>query len=420
MSKRLHLFQAFGIELEYMIVNRETLDVLPVADELLRIAAGEYTSDYENGQITWSNELVLHVIELKCTDPVRDLVKLEKDFMDNIRQINEILRVHFNGRLMPGAAHPWMDPKQETQIWPHGSSEIYRKYDEIFGCHGHGWSNLQSMHINMPFFDDEEFAPLHTAARILLPLIPALAASSPILDGKYAGAHDKRLVYYQENQQRIPAITGKVIPERVISKRQYQKYIYQKIMEQVKPFDPEGKLDPVWLNLRGIIPRFDRGSIEIRLLDIQECPKADLAIAALIIQSIQLLMDERINDFHEQHAWEKTPLYDILQQTIHTSSDTVITDRKYLELFGIHSEKYLARDIWKRLLELTLEYYPDEMSPWKDVLENMLDMGSLSSRILKIANNMYSRNNLKLIYQELCENLDQNRLLEPWDHSILS
>ncbi len=31
----LHLFGGFGIELEYMIVDRETLSVLPVADRLL-------------------------------------------------------------------------------------------------------------------------------------------------------------------------------------------------------------------------------------------------------------------------------------------------------------------------------------------------------------------------------------------------
>ena len=35
-KKTLALFEGVGIELEYMIVNRETLDVLPIADELLK------------------------------------------------------------------------------------------------------------------------------------------------------------------------------------------------------------------------------------------------------------------------------------------------------------------------------------------------------------------------------------------------
>ena len=34
----LSLFEAYGIELEYMIVDRESLSVAPVADSLLEIA----------------------------------------------------------------------------------------------------------------------------------------------------------------------------------------------------------------------------------------------------------------------------------------------------------------------------------------------------------------------------------------------
>ena len=79
-QSRMHLFQGYGIELEYMIVDKDTLDVKPIADELLRDAAGIYVDEYVNGSVTWSNELVLHVVELKCTQPTNDLVQLNKDF----------------------------------------------------------------------------------------------------------------------------------------------------------------------------------------------------------------------------------------------------------------------------------------------------------------------------------------------------
>jgi hypothetical protein len=58
---RIHLFQGYGVELEYMIVDRDTLAVKPIADELLKYELGRYDSDFENGMVTWSNELVLHV-----------------------------------------------------------------------------------------------------------------------------------------------------------------------------------------------------------------------------------------------------------------------------------------------------------------------------------------------------------------------
>ena len=37
MSKtpRLHLFQAYGIELEYMIVDADTLNIRPISDKIL-------------------------------------------------------------------------------------------------------------------------------------------------------------------------------------------------------------------------------------------------------------------------------------------------------------------------------------------------------------------------------------------------
>ena len=64
-QKAIRLFEGVGIELEYMIVNRDTLDVLPIADELLKTVLGSYGNDYEKENICWSNELALHVIELK-------------------------------------------------------------------------------------------------------------------------------------------------------------------------------------------------------------------------------------------------------------------------------------------------------------------------------------------------------------------
>ena len=39
-KKTLGLFEGVGIELEYMIVTRDTLDVLPIADELLKAVVG--------------------------------------------------------------------------------------------------------------------------------------------------------------------------------------------------------------------------------------------------------------------------------------------------------------------------------------------------------------------------------------------
>lgn len=411
----MHLFQGYGIELEYMIVDIDTLQVRPIADELIKLAAGSdtYVEDFENGPVTWSNELVLHVIELKCTQPTKDLWQLQKDLHANVQQINGILKEHFNARLMPTAAHPWMDPAKDAFLWPHGNSDVYEKYNEIFNCQGHGWSNLQSMHINLPFYDDQEFAVLHSAARMILPLLPALAASSPILGLSYQGVDDQRLVYYQKNQERIPSITGKIIPEAITSRKRYREVIYDRISADVQSYDPNGILKPVWLNSRGIIARFDRGSIEIRIVDLQECPMADLAIAVLIIHVIKLLTRSKRVNLTEQISWKVNDLHPIFLEVVKHSSAARIKDQKFLEVFGIEAKEMQVNEVWTHLLDQCLKAYPSELAPWEEALRPLIAGGSLSKRILGAADGRYTEENLRLIYGELCDNLAENKRFIP-------
>ena len=239
---RLHLFQGFGIELEYMMVDKDTLAVKPITDEVLKHELGIYGSDFENGIVTWSNEMVLHVIELKSTHPELNFNALENAFADDIKRINAILDKH-HAMLMPTAAHPFMNPLTETKLWPHDSNEVYELYNTIFNTQGHGWSNLQSTHLNLPFYDDEEFTKLHAAVRLILPILPALCASSPMLDGQLSGKLDTRLTYYKTNQSKIPSITGKVIPEAIFSKRNYLNQVYEKIASGITFPVMEGILD---------------------------------------------------------------------------------------------------------------------------------------------------------------------------------
>jgi carboxylate-amine ligase len=51
------LFTKFGIELEYMLVRDDSLDVAPIADRILAQAAGRITNEVERGIMAWSNEL---------------------------------------------------------------------------------------------------------------------------------------------------------------------------------------------------------------------------------------------------------------------------------------------------------------------------------------------------------------------------
>src|SRR5579859_913763 len=405
---RFHLFQAFGVELEYMLVDKTTLAIKPVSDELLKHQLGVYGSDYENGVVTWSNELVLHVVELKSTRPEINFNALENAFAENVNKVNAILDP-WNAMLLPTAAHPLMDPNTETKLWPHDSNEVYAIYDRIFNCKGHGWSNLQSTHLNLPFYDDEEFAKLHAAVRIVLPILPALCASSPILDGKTTGKLDTRLEYYKTNQAKIPSITGRVIPEGVFSKRNYLNTIYEKIKTDISPHDPANILDPVWVNSRGAIPRFDRGSIEIRIMDIQECPSADLAIITLVVDLLQALVGEKWISLEDQMKIKTDTLVSVFDQCVTAGRNATIESIEFLSIFGL--EKQLnAGELWRNILG-RLKILTPSLQNWeKPELETILNEGSLSERILRALADDYSRDTIKRVYHRLCGCLAQNRM----------
>ncbi|MCI0752122.1 MAG: glutamate-cysteine ligase family protein [Flammeovirgaceae bacterium] len=405
-SRRLHIFERYGVELEYMIVNRDTLDVMPIADELIKEKAGTYESDFENGLVTWSNELVLHVIELKSTKPESDFPSLEKAFVQNVQLINTILQ-KWNAMLMPGAAHPIMDPHTDLRLWPHDNNEVYEVYNKIFDCRGHGWANLQSTHLNLPFCDDEEFRKLHAAIRLVLPILPALCASSPIIDGKVSGITDTRLSYYKKNQASIPSIVGSGIPEAVFSEKDYAKTIYEKIQSDIKPFDTDEILDPIWVNSRGAIARFDRGSIEIRLMDVQECPAADLAITTLVIETIKTLVNEEFISLEDQMKWNDQPLSAILDDLTINGRNASIRNSDYLKIFGFHSSVTTAGELWQFNFDKINLKIPDQH---KTALKIILTKGNLSERIVSAVGINPTKERIISVYKELAGCVTSNRL----------
>lgn len=406
---RIHLFQGYGIELEYMLVDRETLKVSPITDELIKHETGAYKSDFENGIVTWSNELVLHVVELKSTKPENNFNGLENAFAENVKRINAIL-AGWNTMLMPTAAHPFMDPIAETKIWPHENNEVYDVYNKIFDCRGHGWSNLQSTHLNLPFYDDEEFAKLHAAVRLVLPLLPALCASSPILDGKLTGLLDTRLKYYKTNQAKIPSITGRVVPEAVFSKRNYLNTIYEKIKSDIAPYDPEHVLNPIWVNSRGAIPRFDRGSIEIRIMDIQECPSADMAITALVIETIKAFVSEKFLDFESQMKWKTDFLAQLLDKTSEHAQTVVIDNAEYLSVFGFQGNSATMVELWQHITERIVRSGNVAVGTWRREIDVILKEGTLSQRIVRALGKDHSKENITVVYKQLCDCLAQNKM----------
>ena len=414
------LWERFGVEMEFMIVDRDTINVLPRADVPLgKDKDGNQLSDIEYDDIGLSNELVSHVLEFKCAHPNSTFDGLGKRFFHEIRRANKKLE-KINAMLLPSACHPFMDPA-EMQLWPYDCLDIYQTYDRIFNCKGHGWANLQSTHLNLSFDGDEEFGELHAAIRLLLPLIPAIAASSPYLDGKYTGYRDARIEVYRHNQDKVPEITGQVIPEQAYSYDEYNKMIFDKVKKAIAPYDTEHLLNHFFLNSRGAIARFDRGAIEIRLVDIQECPNADIAIVELELATLKAIVNGKfagnthsLKEYRDfLRSFDTTRLAELLTKTTKDAENAQIDWQEYLSVFGMDfattpaAASVTAGDIWKHIYSVVKN---DLTEVSQSFMEKMLERGTLSSALYKVLGDAPAHEAFVTEYKKLADCLAHNRL----------
>ncbi len=419
-SEKIKLFAAFGIELEYMLVDQETLDVRPIADEVLArlsttfgnhagqsepcpVAAGE-CSDIRLGNVTWSNELAAHVIELKVSEPTANLRGLPSSFEAAIKNVRAILR-ESGARLLPTGMHPWMNPCTQTVLWPHENREIYQAFDRVFNCRTHGWSNVQSVHLNLPFDSADAFSRLHAAIRLVLPLLPALAASSPVVDGALTGNLDSRLQFYAAHCHSVPSLIGNVIPEAIFDEATYRREIFSPIERDIRPHDPDGVFEVEFLNARGAIARFDRASIEIRVMDVQEYPGADVAICAAVIALIKELVGEQRSSSEAQKSIATDQLRTSFDRVCVDAETAIIDDTEYLRALGIESSSSTAGDIWNTLLA-RLRRDDAVLDGLFAPLEIIQKHGTLATRITRALRSGFTREDLQDVYHQLADCLD--------------
>ncbi len=391
------LFEVVGVELEYMIVRADDLGVEPLAERLLETLAGEPAAAVVGERISWSNELAAHVLELKVERPEPSLAGLAELFQAEIARADAALSA-WGARLLPGAVHPWMDPLRDSRLWRGEGREIYETFDAIFGCRSHGWLNLQSLHLNLPFDGDGEFDALHSAIRLLLPLLPGLAASSPYLEGQPTGRLDSRLAHYRTHCAAVTSFAGDVIPEPLTGWEDYEARVYEPIRRDLRRVDPRGILRAEWTNARGAIARFDRGAIEIRLIDLQECPRMDLAVAALVVGALRRLVAD--GDPAAQRAVPGATLQGVLADSIRYAERAEVADPRYLEALGFERRASLG-EIWRRLRRDAERANRRDLAPFRAELDFLERHGVLARRLLTAAGATPDRDRLRETYRHL-------------------
>jgi hypothetical protein len=176
----------------------------------------------------------------------------------------------------------------------------------------------------------------------------------------------------------------------------------------IAPYDPEGVLQHEFLNSRGAIARFDRNTIEIRVLDIQECPGADLGVLTAIVEVLKALVGERWSSKDRQQAWACEPLVEIYKAAVVDGEAALITNRSYLEMFGLTGTgRCRAGDLWRHLADSVLGAMED---PEREALRVILAEGTLARRMVNRLGEASTRDQMAGVYRELCDCLAEGRM----------
>ena len=204
----------------------------------------------------------------------------------------------------------------------------------------------------------------------------------------------------------VTSFAGEVVPEPLVSRGEYEERVYAPIRRDLERIDPAGILQPEWSNARGAIARFDRGAIEIRLIDPQECPRMDLAVAALVVAAIRLLVEQ--GQPGEQRAIPSATLGTVLADAIRAADDARVEDPAYLAALGLDGPASTL-EAWERLRRRADRARPDDLAPFAGELDRIFERGPLARRILRATGAEPTLQVLRSVYRRLADCLERGK-----------
>jgi len=389
--------EVFGPEQEFSIVDGN-LCPLPIVDTVIKELNGRVVNFVRFKSFTFGKELQSHVAEFKANRPFCSLEAFEENMQRAVLEISDFLERKHDARLLGTGMHPLLR-LEDAKVWSHRDRKIYEALSRLFNFHQHGWLNIQAFQLNLSYGNEKEAIHLHNALANLLPYVTAISASSPIYESKISEYTDSRLHFYQINQKEIPSMTGNIIPEYVNSFKEYRQITINKYTEELEKLNaPEWLLNKEWLNSRGVVFRFDRKAIEIRIMDEQECIKANVALSCFIRASLRGMLSQR------------TPYLprDVLIEDL----NSVIKDG--LEAKVQHPRGPTARDVCKYYFRTALENASVEEKIYLPIVRERIEEGNLSNLIRRDVLKKAQKTNLGeailSIYLKLVENLTENEL----------
>ena len=373
------------------------MKALPIADQVIKDYCGRIVNFVELPDFTFGKELQLHVMEIKANTPFKSPVLFEETMQNAVTTLLGFIETKYHAHLLGTGMHPLLK-LDETGVWSHRHRKIYQELGKIFNLKQHGWLNIQSFHLNLPYAREEKGILLHNLLAGLCTYLPAISASSPICEGAIGPNVDNRLYFYTENQREVPSITGDVVPEYICSFDQYRKEVIgQYSLDLAKGGAGKTILSKEWVNSRGVIFRFDRAALEVRVMDEQECVKSDVALSCFIRAVLRGLIANQV---------ELLP-----HQLLVKDFNSVMA--KGLNAKVHHPNGETARQVCQHLFSLAFQNAEEDEKKYLWIVKKRIENGNLSDlireRILKKAQKADLGEAIRSVYSTLIKCLANNQ-----------
>jgi carboxylate-amine ligase len=249
-----------GVEEEFSILDPETLELVPRFEELRDAAANDPL-------------LLEHITGELISSEIEIISGVGADVHDALARQRDRRRRLFGLAAAKGAAlgatgtHPWADYREQPII----ETEHYRRVEE--GLKYVAWrNNTFSMHVHLGVRDIDRAVRVCDRLRPVLPLLLAISANSPFLDGRDSGLHSARTQSFTKSFPRCG------VPDAFGGWEAYRRYIdFLLRTRSIVEFTQ------VWWSVR---PHFSFGTVELRICDAQATARESDALAALAVACI--------------------------------------------------------------------------------------------------------------------------------------
>ncbi len=250
-----------GIEEEFSILDPDKLELLPRFEQLRDAGAA-------------SDELLAEAIAGELISAEIEIVSgAGSDLHDALARQRERRRRLFAFAAAQGVAlgatgtHPWADYREQAII----QTDHYLRVEE--GLKYVAWrNNTFSLHVHVGIRDIDRAVRVCDRLRGTLPLLLAISANSPYLDGRDSGLHSARTQSFTKSFPRCG------VPDPFGGWRSYREYI-----ELLVRTNSIVEFTQVWWSVR---PHFSFGTVEVRICDAQSTAQESEALASLMVACI--------------------------------------------------------------------------------------------------------------------------------------